>query len=36
MRHRTERKMDALWLVGILVGYIVLNWFILPKLGVST
>ncbi len=36
MAHRKERRMDAYWLLGILAAYIVLNWFVLPKLGIST
>ena len=31
-----RRRMDGWWIIGIVVLYLVLNWLVLPKMGVKT
>jgi hypothetical protein len=33
---RTPRRHDAMWIALIIVAYVLLNWVVLPKLGVPT
>jgi hypothetical protein len=32
----TPRRHDVMWIALIIVGYLLLNWIILPRLGVPT
>jgi len=36
MARSGSQKMGGLWIIGAVVLYLLLNWLILPRLGVKT
>jgi len=36
MARAGSRRMNGWWIIGIVAFYLILNWLILPKMGVKT